>query len=43
MGAIFANHISDKGLIFRTYKEIRLVVAKGEGERERDGLGIWGW
>ena len=23
--------------------ENRLVVAKGEGERETDGLGVWGW
>ena len=23
--------------------EIRPVVAKGEGGRERDGLGIWRW
>ena len=23
--------------------ENRLVVAKGEWGRERDGLGIWGW
>ena len=23
--------------------EIRLVFAKGEEGRERDGLGVWGW
>ena len=23
--------------------EIRLVVAKADGERERHGLSIWGW
>ena len=22
---------------------LRLVVAKGEGVRERDALGVWGW
>ena len=25
-----------------TYIENRLVVAKGEGGREREGLGVWG-
>ena len=23
--------------------EKRLVVAKGKGGREKDGLGVWGW
>ena len=26
-----------------TDMENRLVVAKGEWGRERDGLGVWGW
>jgi len=26
-----------------TYTEIRLTAVKGEGRRERDKPGVWGW
>ena len=35
------EHVYEAKTDFQT--EIRLVVAAGEGRRERGGLEVWGW